>query len=134
MHKIILATTALAVALSGCSGMFDDSDYARFEQPGPAYKCAAYLMRVEAPGPVPNVVWHDRYWRNNYYGGSRWADGEYVAETNTIHVRLSFRGAQTLVHESVHAIQFQRGEEYNEWEARKVERWFSNCPNFMVPK
>ena len=123
---------ALALILSGCATLLDDSDYARLEQPDVAYACALSRMGIdEAPGPVPRVVEVDSKWINTYATGQQWVRSEYVWETNTIYIFPTMHDYyRDLPHEMTHAIQFQLGEEFGEAEARKVARWADHCVKF----
>ena len=126
--RVILATTAI-IAIAGCAALLDDSDAKRLSLPGPAYACAAYLMGVDAPGPVPTVAYHDTFWQTDEHG-SDWLKGQYIPETNTVHVRVNYRLHETLTHEMVHAVQHQLGEQYGEAEAQKHSRWVGDCWKF----
>ena len=123
----------LSLILTGCA-MMDDSEYARFEQPDVSYACALSRMRIdEAPGSVPHVVETDSSWINVYATGQQWVRSEYVWEINTIYIFPTMHNyASDLLHEMVHVIQYQLGEEFSEWEARKVERWINHCVSFGV--
>lgn len=130
-HYLRFKSLALILALTGCAALLDDSDYARLEQPEVAYACAAYLMRVDAPGLAPRVVEVDSKWINTYATGQQWVRSEYAWETNTIYIFPTMHDyARDLGHEMAHAIQYQLGEEFNEWEAKKVGRWIGDCVNF----
>lgn len=108
-------------AVAGCATTMD-----RFEQPSAAYACAADLMEVEAPGPLPEVIWVD----DLFYVGGVLAQGSYVVETNTIKVRRDFHeGVKTLVHEMTHALQAQFDRELSQPEAREAERRINECIN-----
>ncbi len=119
----------IALILSGCASLLDDSDYARLEQSDVSYDCALSRMRIkEAPGPVPTVVEVPSMWINTYAVGQQWVRAEYVSEINTIYIFPTMHHYATdLAVEMTHAIQFQLGEDYGEWEAQKVARWINHC-------
>ena len=122
------ALIAFAFVLSACASLLDDSDYARLEQPEVSYSCVLDLMRVEAPGPLPTVVEVDSKWANTYATGQQWVRSEYVWQTNTIYIFPTMHYyAEDLAHEMTHAIQYQLGEQFNEWEAKKVDSWVDHC-------
>ena len=125
------ALIALALALTGCA-LLDDSDVARLEQPDVAYACALSRMRIaEAPGPVPTVVEVDSMWVNTYATGGQWVRAEYVWEINTIYIFPTMHNYyRDLPIDMAHAIQYQLGEEFGEWEAQKVGRWAHHCVKF----
>ena len=125
-----LAVLALML-LSGCA-LLDDSDVARLEQPDVAYACALSRMRIaEAPGTVPRVVEVDSMWVNTYSTGGQWVRAEYVSRTNTVYIFPTMRHYwRDLPHEMAHAIQFQLGKPFSEWEAQKVARWAHHCVIF----
>ena len=127
MKKLI--AILVMVAMSGCASIRaqmieDDNAYKRLSLPYASYRCAAYLMGVPLPGDEPTVDYVEGMWYGDY--GEK-VQGEYHSDTNTIRVRITYRTAQVLLHEMVHAIQFQRGEAYNEWEARKTMQWIDDC-------
>lgn len=121
----------IALILSGCTALLDDSDMARLEKPAAAYECAAFLAGVETPGPVPTVIWRDGAWLAEVRGSWKWVNGTYDPRTNTINVRRDFSAAKTMVHEMTHALQAHLGEPFNEAEAQKAANWIRDCINFM---
>ena len=93
------------------------------------YDCALSRMRVDAPGPVPEIRWVNSPWRN-YYG--QIALGAYIEETNVIYVVHRRNSTEVIVHEMAHAIAAQLGEEISEWRAYKVSDWWHHCLLFGV--
>ena len=95
------------------------------------YDCALKRMQLDAPGPgpVPEIRWVDKRWRT-YYGEV--ASGAYLSDTNTVLVTHSRISTEVVVHEMVHAIQFQRGEAYSEWEAYRASSLWKHCLIFGV--
>ena len=138
-----LLVLAAAFAISACATMtpgvatltspawLDDSDYARMEQPGVAYACALKRMGIDkAPGEAPRIVWWDEKWTNTYYTRAMWVVSEYDDWNNTIHMMRSMDAWRRLVWENTLAIQYQRGEEYNEREAKKNADFAHHCVIF----
>ena len=122
---------ALALALGGCASLTatppENLEFVSPEQSASDYACAAFLMGVDAPGPVPVVYLRDGMWMNE---DGEWVNGEYFPGANLALVRRFYDTEETTVHELTHALQKQRDEAFNQFEADKAERWLRDCRNF----
>ena len=129
MTKLILTLVLTLLLAAGCAPLARmDADLARLEQPGPALECVKFLMGVEVDMADPTIEWFNYRWPN---AQGVLVNGSADAETNTIYIFRHYQASRTVAHETTHLVQAYLGEEFNEWEAKKVGDWLHDCPNFM---
>ncbi len=89
--------------------------------PAEAYSCAAEIMGVTPPGPVPPVEYRYGYWEALLKEGPTLVRGTYNGRSRVITVAIERESYKTLVHEMVHALQRQLGRPISEAEAYESE-------------
>ncbi len=106
-------------ALAALAGCVSTEDYNM--TPAEAYSCAAKTMGVDAPGPVPTVVYRYGFWEVYLRGGLTLVQGTYSRRSRVVTVTISRKTNKILVHEMVHAIRHQLGRPISEVEAYESE-------------
>ena len=110
----------LALVLTGCASLLDDSDMVRQEQPEVANLCVAWLLG-ENVKPLPRIVYTDEMPWHPDFG---FVPGYYIPSRNLIVVQRRFNQGPTLRHEIGHVYGV------NETAARSLARRGGDCVNF----
>ncbi len=94
--------------------------------PAEAYSCAAEIMGVTPPGPVPPVEYRYGYWEALLKEGLTLVRGTYNKRSGVVTVTIERESYKTLVHEMVHALLHQLGKPQSEDIADDAETLISS--------